>query len=133
MTESAVQKLDERVNRYHSVKDAESKQREAEESNDKEIAGAEEVAITQFWCNKCKTERVARGFKIVQSDWNNPGKKIAFYEALACHRLRRRITEKYLDPYFNISHNVRKQRLDQAKDMIQPGQWGFDTLYKTNR
>lgn len=130
--ELSVLKLDQRVKDYHAGKESEEKRREFEESNWKSVEEAPETVITQFWCNKCKKEIVARGYKVVQTDWNNPGKFIAFFEVLACHRLRRRITDKYSDPYFNNSHLLRQQRLDYAKDLIQPGQYGFDTLYKAN-
>lgn len=45
------------------------------------------------------------------------------------HRALRYITEARIDPYFLQSKKLRIQREMMKKDLLQPGQFGFKTLY----
>ena len=100
-----------------------------EESNERErgIAKADEFSVMDFWCRKCRKERTGLGQKVVVN-WN--GEPSAWYESWGlCHRLRRQITDKLTDPYWKESPKLKKERVTYFKDMLQPGQEGFDLLY----
>jgi len=94
---------------------------------DREIAKHSEFSVMDFWCRKCRKERTGLGEKVVVT-WN--GEKSAWYQSWGlCHRLRRHITDKLDDPYWKESPKLKKERATYFKDMLQPGQEGFDLLY----
>ena len=45
-------------------------------------------------------------------------------------KLIRHITDKLSDPYFKRSFKLKVQRQELRKDLLQPGQEGYQTYYK---
>ena len=86
----------------------------------------EDREIVSFWCDKC------------HEDFDTPSRvKKTYYEdgyfISHCpknHEVVRYITGKEDDPYFFKSEKMKRQRYEFRKDIIQPGQDGFETLYK---
>ena len=82
---------------------------------------------TEFWCGKCETDFVAPAYKI----W------IDFYGVGSWHSfcpicgglVYRHITSKTLDPYYSQSDKIKIMRGEALTDMLQPGQYGFQTQY----
>jgi len=82
-----------------------------------------------FWCNDCKLDFGAVAFKY---EWTYNRVPYARYESKCkdCNkRVIRYITDKQWDPWFWRSKNNEIQRKKYAKDMLQPGDPGFTTLY----
>ena len=86
-----------------------------------------EFAKTEFWCESCDADFVAPAYKI----W------IEAYEVGSWHSfcpvcgklVYRHITSKILDPYYNQSNKIKEMRGKGAVDMLQPGQYGFQSQY----
>lgn len=81
----------------------------------------------EFWCDRCHVDFVAPAYKIwsyyhEQGSWHSvcPLCELLVY---------RHITAKTLDPYYEKSTKIRIMRGEGVKDMIQPNQYGFQTLY----
>ena len=80
-----------------------------------------------FYCGDCALDQdlEARKGKI------RSGEEYFFVLCVNCkRRLIRMITEPKNDPYFRQSKKIRRQRAEMAKDLIQPGEAGFQILYK---
>ncbi len=86
------------------------------------------VPNVDYWCTQCEMDCTGPGRKIVQTSFAQP---IAFYEGRCPkdHRIRRQITDQTTDPYYTHSRVVKAMRQEFAKDLLQPGQPGFNTLY----
>jgi hypothetical protein len=73
--------------------------------------------------------------------FSSDGDLCAYYETVdkgapkhmlaCCKGLRRRITDKLFDPYYNQSEVVKLQRrqAEENGDLLQPGDYGFITKY----
>jgi len=94
----------------------------------KEINEAPLVALNDFWCDKCKIDFVNKGIKIVINSFKEP---IAKYDTkCACGKIcRRYITDKLLDPYWNQSKKVKRERIRERVALLQPHEYGFKTHY----
>lgn len=84
-----------------------------------------------WWCEHCQLDFTARGYKVVvwPAAWSEP---IARWErkCIKCGRyLRRYITDSHLDPYFRESKELKKLRITYRRDLLQPSDPGFRTLY----
>lgn len=79
-----------------------------------------------FYCNRCRLDADLPSFK----ERNQFGEWFAS-KCPSCERkLIRYVTEKASDPYFHTSLKLKKERTEYSKDLLQPGQEGFQTLYK---
>ena len=82
--------------------------------------------MTSFWCKECR------------KDFDGPEEMVdngmvKFFRG-ACpknHKCIRYISNNKADPYFYESEKLKAQRAMLAKDLIQYGQDGFQTLYKS--
>ena len=81
--------------------------------------------MISFWCKKCKKDVDAPAYKktVLGSDYFQG--KCVFGS-----RVIRFITNPSEDPYYFQSKRVRIQRERYAKDLIQPGEDGFQTFYR---
>lgn len=124
-----VNRLTKRVEaKLQAIKAARARQ--ALPEREQVIASAlEYVPNVDYWCEGCRMDCTGPGRKIVQTLFKGP--RIAFYEGKCPvgHRLRRRITDQQSDPYYHDSKLVRMLKDHFAKDLLQPGQAGFNTLY----
>lgn len=78
-----------------------------------------------FWCEKCEQDYDLEG--MVDSILGE-----RYFRAVCprFHKVVRYIENKQADPYFARSRKLRMQRQKLSKDIIQPGQTGFETYYK---
>ncbi len=77
-----------------------------------------------FWCEKCQKDFDSGAYKT--------GNRYGEWFVAKCpkgHKNIRYITERHLDPYFRKSEKLRKQRIFYRKDLLQPGQAGYDVAY----
>lgn len=81
----------------------------------------------EFFCTACDEDFVAPAWKV----WNDRH-GMGFWRSF-CYNCEspvvRYITHKNLDPYYHLSKKVRLMQSTYAKDIIQPGQYGFKLLY----
>lgn len=82
---------------------------------------------TAFWCDRCNIDFVAPAYK-VWSDAHQHGNWQSFCPVCG-DWVFRYITAKKLDPYYLRSEKIQVMRGESAKDLIQPGNYGFRTLY----
>lgn len=84
------------------------------------------MTIVSFYCKDCQLDQDVLAHKVSNS-------LCEFFQARCrkCNqKVIRHITEKHLDPYFRLSKKIREQRQRLHKDLIQPGEAGFQTYYK---
>lgn len=127
-----VERLTRLLERHRAIREQYRFETKNKESRDKEINEAPKVIKNMdFWCDHCSKDFSGNGYKRVQADPTLAGFRIAFYQGRCPkeHWTIRRITDKPLDPYFIKSLNIRRQRVDQKKDILQPNDYGFKMLY----
>ncbi len=81
-----------------------------------------------FWCEKCQKDFDAPGYK----SSNRYGEWWVGRDPKG-HKAIRHITERLKDPYFWKSRKLREQRVEFRKDLLQPGQKGYDMAYPEMR
>ena len=100
--------------------------KKADEQWAKDFQGFKQVELLDFHCQHCNLDFVARAAKQLDG-WN----KIAYYKTK--HRCGewaiRHITDRFQDGYFFHSRKVAYDRGVNAKELLQPFQSGFNTLY----
>ena len=82
--------------------------------------------MISFWCKNCELDQDLEGYvnKVM-------GDEYFVADCKKCgKRVVRFISNKRADPYFHQSKRVRIQKEMFARDMIQPGQDGFQLYYK---
>ncbi|KKN24239.1 hypothetical protein LCGC14_0896840 [marine sediment metagenome] len=85
------------------------------------------VPKKEFWCDHCSIDFVAPSYKT----WS------IIHEVGAWHSfcplcegiVYRHITDKIIDPYYNKSEKLRVMRGEAYKDLMQPGEYGYQTMY----
>lgn len=81
--------------------------------------------MVSFYCKSCRLDQ-----KLPAEECRNSFG--AWFKA-RCERCKRKlirfITKPHLDPYFHESKRVLQDRYRFQKDLIQPGEYGFRTLY----
>ena len=92
------------------------------------ILSSPDTKMIEFWCDECKKDLTALGHKSIILSFVEP---FAKYDGKCPkgHRVYRYITDKTEDPYWRKSENVKRDRRRHAKDLLQPGDYGFQTLY----
>ncbi len=93
----------------------------------KDVASVPNIALSDFWCKKCKVDFYARVRKELDS-WGD----FAFYRTK--HRTCgewaiRHITDRARDPYWSLSKAVANDRDQHRDDLLQPFETGFNMLY----
>lgn len=96
-----------------------------------EINSTDIKVTTEFWCETCKQDFKGEALRQVEVDWTNPRQTIAFYrtKCFKGHWCMRHITDKLIDPYFEQSRAVARQRGEHFADTLQPFQNGFNMVY----
>ena len=80
-----------------------------------------------FWCQSCELDQDLLAVKEVRSG----GEQYFVAKCGVCNaRVVRLITEREQDEYYMRSEKLRRQRLAMSRDLIQPGQSGFQTYYR---
>lgn len=86
-----------------------------------------------FYCNKCgKDSDIEEGHGRGKCRFARLSTGEVYLRAAcpACKaKVVRYVTERARDPYFLRSKKLRRQRQELRRDLIQPGQPGFQTLY----
>ena len=80
--------------------------------------------MISFWCKECRKDFDAPGEMT-----DNGLAKFFKGKCPKSHRAIRYITDRHLDPYFLESEKMKAHRAFYRKDLIQPGEAGFKTLY----
>lgn len=119
------------INRIEDRKDERERiKRRGEEFSDhintiKQATNSNKVG---FWCNSCKRDFEGYGRKCVREAGMWP---VAWYQGRCpCGKVCiRRITDKVKDLYYFRSKFVRRQRVENAYDMIDPNHPLFKVLY----
>ena len=83
-----------------------------------------------FWCAKCRKDHELIGFrktkaKIVGEVWTA--------RCPSCKQELVRLINNPFDPYYRLSHKLRIERRKMKKDLLQPGDPGFDLLYPEHK
>lgn len=120
-----VKELGERVQSRQKELDAEKLARKRMDALGAEIREAPEMKQMDFFCRECNRDFIATGYKRVHRD--GMGTYLG-----ACpngHGCVRYITEKWRDPYWELSPKVRFDRLKYADDMLTPEDPRFKTVY----
>lgn len=118
------------LDNVHADLDVDAENRNKIKENNKEkmaFRKLPEYTKTEFWCENCEADFVAPAYKI----W------IEIYEVGSWHSfcpvcgklVYRHITGKVLDPYYSQSQKVKEMRGKGSVDMLQPGQYGFQSQY----
>jgi len=97
-----------------------------------EILKAKPVDIVEFYCKTCEEDFAQVAFKQIETDWSNSSQNIAFYKSKHddCGSWAiRHITDKFRDPYWSESKQVANDRGKHFKDLLQPGETGYNLLY----
>lgn len=101
----------------------------------RQITDASDFCRQIFWCDRCNQDFETLAVKQCFT-WNNElcakyvaqGKHTKNSEE--CNRVCiRHITDVSTDPFFRHSKLIRDQQRKYAKDLLQPGDVGFKTLY----
>jgi hypothetical protein len=110
---------------YHRDKLKEQEERE------KVLSDSKIVAITDFWCNRCKEDFKAQAIRQIENDWSCNTQRIAFYKTKCSkgHWCIRHITDKHLDQFLFKSKLLALDRKNHSLDVLQPHQIGYNTLY----
>ncbi len=82
----------------------------------------------EFWCDRCLIDFVAPAYKT----WSYIHETGAWhsYCPICEAMVYRHITSKVLDPYYLKSDKIKDLRGANLQDMLQPGNYGFNTLYQ---
>lgn len=123
----------------YAEKEADEEAQKKREERWKEINAAPATAPTDFFCSR-HGDFKAVGGKIIAGPPSDPiayyvpikSIKAMFYRdnrlARACSA-KRYITDRRFDPYFRESEMLHKQRIDQWKDLLQPDDPRFRSIY----
>lgn len=89
------------------------------------------VAVTDFFCHKCKKDFKSMSVRESEIDWSNESQYIAFYKSKCDkgHWCIRFITDKLKDPFWMNSKNIALDRGRHFKDIIQPFENNYNLLY----
>lgn len=128
----------DKITKLKKIVDKQQAQRLTEEKrlalteNETLIKEAPKFCLKAFYCQHCKTDFVTQAYKQV-FNWGE--ETLAKWIPIkAKHKgcsypVYRHITDVLADPYYRYSKLVQKQQKQYAKDLLQPGQYGFKTLY----
>jgi hypothetical protein len=122
-----ISRLDERA-QFREIQ----KMRDKERNERNETIKASDQFIQNYWCEDDKIEYGAYSVKVIESDWTNSSQKISYFASKCpkCKRtLKRLITDKWRDSYYKLSFKVKRDRIDNYRDLLQPHQSGFNMLY----
>lgn len=80
-----------------------------------------------FFCQACQEDFVAPAYK----KWSTLHELGTWFSMCPyCEsEVYRHITEKIADPYHHLSNKSRHMKSINARDILQPNQYGFNTLY----
>ncbi len=124
LIESHEKRTEDRI--YHREKEKNRADR------DSEIASAQNIVETDFWCNECKEDFKSEAIKEIELDWYDSTTHHAYYrtQCLKGHYCMRMITDKHRDPFWTQSRAVALDKGNHFADLIQPHETGFNMLYK---
>lgn len=108
---------------------ADRRRNQKAESSWREVIDVPKRRLQAFWCGPCRLDYMAIGTKSVITCLGRP---IATLQSRCpkCGMTRvRRGTERSGDVYWLQARRVWKDRFQYMADTLQPGQWGFNTLY----
>lgn len=116
--------------RVDDREDYRNRQKEGKDRLDS-IKDAQLVAVTDFYCSKCREDFKSMSIKEVEIDWTCPSQNIAFYRSKCDegHWCIRWVTDKNLDPYWMSSRAVARDRGLHSDAILQPFQTGYNLLY----
>lgn len=124
----SIEKLNKIVDRnIREREELEEVQRKIRELNERweEVQKAPDYKRLDFWCSECKKDFQATGTKHEIETY-----KIGKYEARClCGNKCRRIIGEYDWDYYQNSELIKQQRARYSKDILQPHEYGFETLY----
>lgn len=122
-----VLKLENKLNKIWEDRDIEA-QREVLK---KELDVDENIPASIFYCRVCKKDYFPKRIvKVEQQDWNTHG-IFRFWRSKHCSIWNiRLITQKVNDKFFIKSPSVCRDRRLNKEALLQPGETGFDMLYR---
>lgn len=122
-----VLRLENKLNKIWEDRDIEA-QREVLK---KQLDVDENIPASMFYCRVCKKDYFPKRIvKVEQQDWNTHG-IFRFWRSKHCSTWNTRlITQKMNDKFFIKSPSVCRDRRLNKEALLQPGETGFDMLYK---
>lgn len=93
------------------------------------ITDAPNRQMFDFWCADCTADFKAPAWKDTRH--TSYGQRLAWYTGFCPkgHKAIRHITDKHLDPYYNLSDIIRHQRQEYADALLTPADPRFRKLY----
>lgn len=127
--DSQVRKLVQFLKEKREARERQRTEDEARYERERTIEQAPSPWTTEFWCPVCRKDFARLSRKVVIRAYAKP---IAFYEAKCPknkHWCRRRITDKFSDPYYFDSAQLKRARVEMEKDLLQPSDPRFRAVY----
>lgn len=126
-----LQTLKNKLSRRQEERAESEKRTNALRERDQLISSVPYAVETGFWCKTCELDFNRTGLKVTRRAYESE-QLLAWY-ATRCEKCYSRcirfITDKHLDPYYRESALLQHQRKIQSRDLLQPGDAGFKTLY----
>lgn len=120
-----VRELGARVKHNQKFLDQERENKKRRDALAREIREAPDMVQFDFFCRNCDRDVISMGYKRVHKD----GMGTYLGQCPNGHGLVRYITEKWRDPYWELSHKVRHDREKYADDMLTPDNPRFKVVY----
>jgi hypothetical protein len=91
--------------------------------------GKSSIESYQFWCKDCKFDFTSSAHRYICRIYGYPINSY-WTRCPECKRwCKRLISHRDHDPYYNKSKVVLRMRNENAQDILQPGQFGYNTLW----
>lgn len=127
-----LERLEQVIKRKQAIREQFREIDKIKSERDKLINSASQTLPNcNFFCLTCSKDFVATGVKCVESDWTDASQRIAYYKGKCPqgHKAIRRITDKQLDPYFIKSNQLKRERINHKRALLQKNDYGFRVLY----
>src|SRR3990167_1570862 len=85
------------------------------------------MSAVSFWCKSCKKDFDDPNFQLRKL---STGEEYFTGYCPKGHKCLRYVTERKIDPYYDHSEKIKAQRHLMANDILQYGEYGFETFYR---
>lgn len=101
------------------------------EDRESYITDSKPVALTDFFCSKCKQDFKSVAIRQIEVDWSKTSQRVAFYKSKCDkgHWCIRLITDRGMDAFYSKSKLLAVDRARHSLDTLQPHETGFNLMY----